>query len=619
MDLGQLVSGAGRVSVGMRNAEEAARQARQSQLQTEQLNRLDQLRQEMLNAPMPEQMQVPQYGPMGELPVAQAGLTLPMGGGLRQPITGGTRLPPQASLAVNLPQGVSDGYPTGEPGSAATVKLTPDEIRQGANRLALVRPTAVVADVLQAPAAAGLNVLSSGARGINYMFGTNLPTPSFSMTPYTDKIRRSEQELQAGERPAPEPTAKPLPAGATPANDQIPQVLPAATPATGAAPAMGAIPFDALANAVEYVESGGRADAVSPKGARGPMQTMPGTLKDPGFGVTPAKNNSPEEMRRVGRDYLAAMQRKYGDNDYALIAYNWGPGNTDKWIKAGADPNKLPKETQEYVPKVKAALGIGDQPSVAAIPAPVRTQSDFYLANPQSIPMDMQRAMQQRQEIARLATMYQRAGMGMQFMEARAKIMELDNGMTYLQGMQGLQEFTLANDPRRLQAVWSQYAGVPVGIQPRTDGKFDIVVNGRKTKEGISASDISDAARSAFDQTYRQQKSAASSEYSKEQFKSQLKIQENNAQQLAQMIREVSVQRAQGNTSMALEQLKQLRYDVKPTGAGDGTVIITPPGSGIPFLFNPSGRTIEVDGKKITSNSAYPIAGLPSYGGAQTR
>ena len=123
--------------------------------------------------------------------------------------------------------------------------------------------------------------------------------------------------------------------------------------------------------------------------------------------------------------------------------------------------------------------------------------------------------------------------MGMQFMETRAKLMELDNGMTYLQGMQGLQEFTLANDPRRLAAVWSQYAGVPVGIQPRTDGKFDIVVNGRKTKEGVTASQISDSAHSAFDQTYRQQKGAASAKYNEETFKAQLDIQKENAKQLA--------------------------------------------------------------------------------------
>ena len=87
------------------------------------------------------------------------------------------------------------------------------------------------------------------------------------------------------------------------------------------------------------------------------MQVMPKTGKKPGYGVAPARDKSPEENRRVGREYLSAMVNKYGDVDTALVAYNWGPGNTDKWLKTGADPEKLPRETQNYVPRVKGLLG----------------------------------------------------------------------------------------------------------------------------------------------------------------------------------------------------------------------------------------------------------------------
>ena len=131
--------------------------------------------------------------------------------------------------------------------------------------------------------------------------------------------------------------------------------------------------FDALAQAVKMVESGGDPNAVSPKGAVGTMQTMPGTLRDPGFGVRPAQDNSPAELERVGRDYLQAMIAKYpGNLSHALAAYNWGPGNTDKWIAAGADPAKLPKETRDYIPKVMARLG-GQAQQTAAAPAQAPT------------------------------------------------------------------------------------------------------------------------------------------------------------------------------------------------------------------------------------------------------
>ena len=110
-------------------------------------------------------------------------------------------------------------------------------------------------------------------------------------------------------------------------------------------------------SAVEMVESGGDVNAVSSKGAIGPMQLMPATAKKPGFGIKPARDNSPAENRRVGREYLDALLSKYSDNlDYALIAYNWGLGNTDKWIKAGADKSNIPKETRDYLVKVSKEL-----------------------------------------------------------------------------------------------------------------------------------------------------------------------------------------------------------------------------------------------------------------------
>lgn len=106
---------------------------------------------------------------------------------------------------------------------------------------------------------------------------------------------------------------------------------------------------------IEHLESRGRDfDAkgnilTSPKGAMGRMQTMPNTLRDPGFGVTPARDKSPEEMARVGRDYADALKNYYkGNEKIAAIAYNMGPGATDKWLASGADINKLPGETRKY-------------------------------------------------------------------------------------------------------------------------------------------------------------------------------------------------------------------------------------------------------------------------------
>jgi hypothetical protein len=95
-------------------------------------------------------------------------------------------------------------------------------------------------------------------------------------------------------------------------------------------------------------ESGGNPNAVSPKGARGLTQIMPATAKNPGYGVTPLRNNSQEEQLRFTRDYMGALLEKNGgDLNKALAAYNAGQGNVDKY--GGIPPFK---ETQGYVKNI---------------------------------------------------------------------------------------------------------------------------------------------------------------------------------------------------------------------------------------------------------------------------
>jgi hypothetical protein len=136
-----------------------------------------------------------------------------------------------------------------------------------------------------------------------------------------------------------------------------------------------------LLEAVKQQESGGRRYKADGKTllegpmtkygtAKGEMQVLDMTNKDPGFGVRPAKDDSADERARVGQDYLAAMVKRYGDRKTALVAYNWGPGNTDKWLKKGGDFSKLPSETRNYVAKITGALG---ETKLAQASAPAAT------------------------------------------------------------------------------------------------------------------------------------------------------------------------------------------------------------------------------------------------------
>lgn len=116
--------------------------------------------------------------------------------------------------------------------------------------------------------------------------------------------------------------------------------------------------FDRIAAITVQSESGGNPNAVSPKGARGLMQVMPATARDPGFGIKPSNGSQADDVR-VGREYLAKMQQRYG-GDMAKVwaAYNAGPGRVDQALQGGSDwLRALPRETQDYVRKNMRALG----------------------------------------------------------------------------------------------------------------------------------------------------------------------------------------------------------------------------------------------------------------------
>lgn len=127
-----------------------------------------------------------------------------------------------------------------------------------------------------------------------------------------------------------------------------------------------------LVGAVIGAESTGDAGAVSPKGASGLMQVMPGTARDISkalgdgmFNDTDTDNEIIETLKLpavgefYGTYYLNQQLKSFdGDLEAALIAYNAGPGNAQKWVKAGRDDSVLPKaeETRPYVNKIMGAF-----------------------------------------------------------------------------------------------------------------------------------------------------------------------------------------------------------------------------------------------------------------------
>lgn len=126
--------------------------------------------------------------------------------------------------------------------------------------------------------------------------------------------------------------------------------------------------MDRFTNLILQQESGGKGDLLpngqpltSAKGAKYGMQVTDATAANPGFGIQPAKSDTPDEYNRVGRQLLGAYVQKYGNVAQAAAAYNAGSGAVDAAIKnaGGAWLTQMPAETQAYVASITRQYDAG--------------------------------------------------------------------------------------------------------------------------------------------------------------------------------------------------------------------------------------------------------------------
>jgi len=114
---------------------------------------------------------------------------------------------------------------------------------------------------------------------------------------------------------------------------------------------------------VMQVESGGNAQALSPKGAIGLMQIMPETYaalrQEFDLGADPYQ---PRDNIMAGAAYLREMLDIYGTSGF-LAAYNAGPARYGKHLATG---EPLPEETQIYLSQLAPTLSGTQVGSISA-------------------------------------------------------------------------------------------------------------------------------------------------------------------------------------------------------------------------------------------------------------
>lgn len=631
LSIGQLLGGAGVIASRQRQAEEAERVARQNQLLIEEQNRLNKLR----------QLETQSAGALG-MPQAPTQFV-----GFERIGAASASLPVVPAPAAPTPTAVAAPAPT--PTAAAPTSVAGGDYYEGIyNRL---KGSKNILGMIPSVSAENLNALRDPSKftteEVARLFAiavskkdSNTATPLYEVLRQRgvpeSELRNIQRQTRTGVQLVKEAEEK-----QTAADEERRRLFELRTGRKVSTATKGEVltpganrpgDFDAIAAAVKQVESGGDPNAVSPKGAVGTMQTMPGTLKDPGFGVTPARNRTPQELERVGRDYLRAMIREFNGNlDHALAAYNWGPDEVKKWIARGANANELPSETRNYIQKVKGLLGSTVEaliPAAEAAPAAgvrpegvsqAESPSAFYAANPQNIGPERQNLDQMyQQQRARIAAQYNnfvQAGMGPQANQLANQVAELDqkyrSERMLMDGMEALAQLEYGNDPRAISQVLSFYRGQQINYEPLADGTYRMVMQdqqGNMQVRGVYTKDqVKMMARQYFDRNYVQAQQAFMSDVAKMRLESELKRQEGISAQQAQTIREVTVEIVKGNVGA------QARAgDFVATNMGDGQVVISNKSGTKAYIINTStGQTVEIDGTTVpVTPSATAVMGM---------
>ena len=189
-------------------------------------------------------------------------------------------------------------------------------------------------------------------------------TESFDQAPPA----QNQQPMLAG--------ADPMPTSSRPPKQELNQSIPSSNIAPISERIQGLMEpqqFSLLSRAVEAVESGGRADAVSSAGAIGTHQVMPIAMREVmrAQGIDDSKYTNaqlkeiakrPGMSQAYGEEYLLLLIKKFQDPELALAAYNGGETRVRRLLKeTGGNTfadiaSRLPSETRQYVPKVRSAL-----------------------------------------------------------------------------------------------------------------------------------------------------------------------------------------------------------------------------------------------------------------------
>jgi hypothetical protein len=249
--------------------------------------------------------------------------------------------------------------------------------------------------------------------------------------------------------------------------------------------------------------------------------------------------------RAIAADQRAANATLLKDKKTIGDVYNWAASKMGEAVST---------QTQTQSAGVDETGG-GQQPPRRMAP------SEFYLnANrPEMISAGTANALQSRKRLEAIADRYRQEGRLDEFDAVLMQIDAQDVNLRMLQGMQGIMELAYSRNPSRLAAVWSDYAGTPIQIQPRTDGKYNVLSGGQIISQGVDEGTLIDRARKTFDQAYLAQQTENQNAMMLKRFELQFGMDKDMALKAMDAVSAANVAMINGRAEIAKQQVANLR------------------------------------------------------------
>jgi hypothetical protein len=276
---------------------------------------------------------------------------------------------------------------------------------------------------------------------------------------------------------------------------------------------------------------------------------------------------------------------------------------------AAAQPQGLPAEMTAPTP-MGAPTGLTEPTTPASVVAPIvegkpgqpvpPPTASTYLRNAPKITGDMQIVVAQDKELERLQKYMAQSGDISGAAETGLKRIQLRNTFSNLQGLQAITNFDLG-DNVSLSSAMSRSTGRKVGVQPLSNGNFNILVDGQVSRANVSRADVKDAAQYMLSESYR----ARTYEMEKKRLDLQIELLKESAK-AGYKIEEKKIEKLyDAATKAQVERLKLSGFDVRE--GEDGKFFVYRKDGAYAAYVDPQGQITMSDGIVVPNPSVTNI------------